>query len=457
MKSIDEKVLRFIDSNRLIDKNEKILVALSGGADSIFALYFLHKYQRRLRITISAVHLNHSLRGTDSLKDEEFCIDYCKKLNIPLFTKKIPIEVISKKNKTSLEETGRIERYNYFNEICKKYKFDKIVTAHHKDDNAETVLMNLFRGTGVRGYSGIPIKRDNVIRPVLVLSKKEIVSYLVANKIPYKTDTTNFSDDFIRNLIRNQIVPIIEGKINPSWTDSVFNSSQVINNYLELIDKRFSNRLKKKLICEERDFLRFSLEEIIKNEKFLVTELIRKSITEKFSIELSYLEISRILELGLSKKAGKRIVLKANVVVIKNQTDLSVHKQQRKNNTVCRIKIGESVHFDGTMITIKELKKRNIKVDENKNHKIEYIDSGLIKDDFELRYWKEGDYFYPLGMEQKKKISDFLTDNKVESSQKKNILVLLNNNRIVWVVGYRISNLFKLNKETKNILRLQLD
>jgi tRNA(Ile)-lysidine synthase len=456
MKSIEEKVLRFIDSNKLILKNEKILIALSGGTDSVFTLYFLNKFKQRLGISISAAHLNHSLRGTEADRDEIFCEEYCKKLNIKLYTRKIPIESLSKKSKTSLEETGRVERYKYLSELTEEFHYDKIVTAHHKDDNAETVLLNLFRGTGIRGYSGIPIRRGNVIRPILILSKKEILNYLDKYKVPYITDVTNFSDMYSRNLIRNQIIPLIEREINPRWSDSVFASSQVVSSYLELIDKRFLSNLQKKLICEETDSLYFNLEVLKKNEGFLITELIRKTITEKFSIDLSYLEISRILELGLSEKTGKKVVLKAGVIVIKNQSDLEVYRAKEKVIVENRIKIGDTVQAGTKTITISISKKRKINLIKNKDNQVEYIDSALIKGDFELRYWKEGDYFYPLGMEQKKKISDFLTDSKVASSRKKNVLVLVNKGRIVWVVGYRISNLFRLNEETKNILRLQL-
>jgi tRNA(Ile)-lysidine synthase len=457
MKSIEEKVLRFIDGNKLILKNENVLVALSGGADSVFALYFLNKFKRRLGITISAVHLNHSLREFDADSDEKYCEEFCRSLNINLFKRKISIAAISKKNKTSLEETGRVERYKYFSELSKEFKFDKVVTAHHKDDNAETILLNLFRGTGIHGYSGIPFRRGNVVRPILVLSKKEILTYLNKYKISFMTDVTNFSDVHIRNIIRNQIIPLVEGKINPQWSNSLFTSSQIVNSYLELIDKRFLSRLRKKLICERDDSLYINVEELKKEEKFLITELFRKSISDKFLIELSFIDSEKIFELGISDKAGKMISLKENIVAIRNQTELEIFKHKKKIKQKVKIKVGESVQFEDGIITIITSKRNNKIFNRNKTNKVEYIDGDLIKGGFELRTWEDGDYFYPLGMEQKKKISDLLTDSKVKSSQKKNVHVLINKKRIVWVVGYRISNLFKLTKETKNILRLQLD
>ena len=182
MKSVEEKVLLFIASEKLISNNDKILVGLSGGADSVFLLSFLKKFQKKFNLSLIAVHLNHNLRGKEADEDEAFCGKFCADLNIPIIVKKKNVKVFAKKNKLSLEEAGREIRYKLFADVAKKENCTKIATAHHQSDNTETVLLNLIKGSGLNGAAGIPAKRQNIIRPLLGVSKDEIVSYLKNKK-----------------------------------------------------------------------------------------------------------------------------------------------------------------------------------------------------------------------------------------------------------------------------------
>ena len=177
MKSIEEKVLLFIAEKKLISQNDKIVVGLSGGADSVFLLSFLNKFKKKFNLSLIAVHLNHKIRGKEADDDESFCIKFCEELNIPLFLKKKNIKAYAKKKKLSLEEAGRDIRYKLFSEVAVKEKCTKIATAHHQSDNTETVLLNLIKGSGLNGAAGIPERRGNIIRPLLTLTKDEILSY----------------------------------------------------------------------------------------------------------------------------------------------------------------------------------------------------------------------------------------------------------------------------------------
>ena len=227
MKKTEQKVLRFIDEKNLIEKDDRILVALSGGPDSVFLLHFLNKYSKKFKISLAAIHINHGLRGKAASSDENFCKILTKKLGVRFYSVKRNVKALAKKLKVSTEEAGRLIRYEEFEKLSAKEGFTKIATAHIADDNAETVLLNLIKGTGLSGISGIPYSRGKIIRPLLVLTKEEIVQYLKFYKIDYRTDLTNLQSEYERNFLRNEIIPLIKKRLNPSLENTLLKSSEV--------------------------------------------------------------------------------------------------------------------------------------------------------------------------------------------------------------------------------------
>ncbi len=227
MKKTEQKVLRFIDEKNLIEKDDRILVALSGGPDSVFLLHFLNKYSKKFKISFAAIHINNRLRGKAASADENFCKELTKKLGVRFYSIKRNVKAFAKKLKVSTEEAGRLIRYEEFESLSAKESFTKIATAHIADDNAETVLLNLIKGTGLNGISGIPYSRGKIIRPLLVLTKEEIVQYLKFYKINYRTDLTNLQSDYERNFLRNEVVPLIKKRLNPSLENTLLKSSEV--------------------------------------------------------------------------------------------------------------------------------------------------------------------------------------------------------------------------------------
>ena len=217
---IYETVINFIKKHNLIENNSKLLIALSGGPDSVFALHFFHQFKNKYKAELIAAHVNHNLRGNDSEQDQIFCEKICSELKIPIFIKSVEVEKFARKNNQSVEEAARNLRYNFFEEISNQEKVDYIITAHNSDDNTETILLNLIKGTGLSGLSGIPVKRGKIVRPILSLSKKEIVEFLELNKINFRIDKSNYENDFERNKLRNIVIPEIE-KINPSLNSTL--------------------------------------------------------------------------------------------------------------------------------------------------------------------------------------------------------------------------------------------
>jgi len=285
MKATEQKVLRFIKENELLFSGEKILVALSGGPDSVFLLHLLNKYKKKFKIELGAVHINHLLRGTDSERDELFCKIICAELSIPFYLLRTDVKTFAKKSKTSLEVAGRKIRYEFFDKTAKANKYDKIVTAHNADDNAETVLLNLIKGTGIKGIAGIPVRRNNIVRPILSLTKKEILDYLDENKFEYRIDESNLSNDFERNFLRNEVIPLIRKNINPSFSNSVLNTSlnlQRLNaGFAEIVGE-----LQSGIKVKRNKSVSIPIEFIHKGKDFIISYTIKEIVDENFSVKL---------------------------------------------------------------------------------------------------------------------------------------------------------------------------
>jgi tRNA(Ile)-lysidine synthase len=453
MKATEQKVLRFIKENELLSAGEKILVALSGGPDSVFLLHFLNKFKKKYKIEIGAAHINHLLRGEDSERDELFCKTICDELSIPFYLFRKDIKTYSKKNKMSLESAGRKIRYEFFEKISKTNQYDKIVTAHNADDNAETVLLNLIKGTGIKGIAGIPLRRINIVRPILSLTKKEILNYLDKYQFEYRVDESNLSNDFERNFLRNKVIPLIQRNINPAFSNSALTTSlnlQGLNSGLSEIVSELKSVVKinrNKLISIPIDFIK-------KSNDFFISYTVKEIIDENFSVKLESNDLKKIFSLA-KKQSGKSEELSANLIALKERNDIIIQKKSIQLKTdVKKLSIGGNLKLAFRTISITEIKKNEVKISKSKNE--EFISADSLSNVFMVRNWKEGDKFFPIGMQGTKKISDYLNDIKINSFEKKEQLILENNGRIVWVIGKRLDDRFKITSKTKKVLKLCL-
>lgn len=453
MKATEQKVLRFIIENELNSPGEKVLVALSGGPDSVFLLHFFNKFKNKFKIEIGAAHINHRLRGNDSERDELFCKAICDELSVPFYILRKDIKSYSKKNKISLEVAGRKIRYEFFEKISSENKYDKIVTAHNADDNAETVLLNLIKGTGIKGIAGIPVKRNNIVRPILSLTKKEILDYLNENQFEYRVDESNLSNDFERNFLRNEVIPLIQKNINPAFSNSALNTSlnlQRLNIGLAAIVSGLKSTVKVKFnrsVSIPIDFIK-------SENKFIISYTIKELIDENFSVKLESNDLKKIFML-VKKQSGKSEELSENLIALKERNEIRIVKKSAlKNSNDIKISTGSGIKIAGKTLSIFEVTRSEVKIGKSKN--IEYISADGLSSDFIVRTWTEGDKFFPIGMQGSKKISDYLNDIKINSFEKKEQLVLENNGSIVWVIGKRLDDRFKLTPNTKKVLKLCL-
>ena len=451
LKTIEQKVLKLIDENHLIDENDNILLALSGGADSVFLFNFFLRFKKRLDIKFSAFHLNHKIRCKESKNDEIFCRNLCDKNNIELFVVEKNVIDYAKKEKLSVEEAGRNIRYSRLAMIAAKKSFTKIATAHNASDNTETVLLNLIKGAGPKGLAGIPVHRDNIIRPLLSLTADEIRNYLKEKRISYRLDASNLGIDYDRNYIRNEVIPRLK-KLNPRLEQKVLSSSLIIKDMRTFISKQI-NAISDKSVKFSRGELKINFKKLDELDKSLWGEFFKSVIEAKFAIDLSTENVYSLIQL-VENQSGSKVVLSNSIIATKERDYISVRKDKIQSGKPFKesIKINEKTKINRHTLKIEKVPVDEIKRSQKKS--VEYISADGIKTEFQIRRWKEGDRFNPLGMKGSKKISDFLTDEKVSSIKKKDQLVLLNAGKIVWVVGLRIDDRFKLTSKTKKAIRL---
>ena len=379
----------------LIESNDIIVVGFSGGPDSVFLVEMLKKLQHFFNFKIYLVHINHLLRGEDADSDENFSFEYAKKNNLEIFIKRIPVKEIAKEVGKTLEEVGREERYKFFSEIYEKVRATKIATAHNKDDQIETFLFRLIRGTSLQGLEGIKIKNNNVIRPISEIYKKDILEYLNKNEIQYKIDKTNFENEFTRNSIRLDLIPFIEERYNIKFKDKIFSLIKEIrennqNNSLNLSDYTDSEN---RIILEKTKFL----------SNFDKKNLLSLFLNKK-NIEVNRNKIDEISSL-IKSNGTKKIDLDKSYRIVKDYTYLYIEDKKENcviNNNVIQVKIPSEQIFDNFKITVSTVE--NLDIPKQKN---QYLLDAIYNDIIEVRYRKEGDRIF-LDEKHSKKVKKFL-------------------------------------------------
>lgn len=418
---IEKKIAQYIDNERLFPLNARIIVALSGGADSVALLRILHT----LGYDCEAAHCNFHLRGAESDRDEMFVRKLCKTMRIPLHTIDFATEQYAIEKKISIEMAARELRYQWFAEIKEKTKADVIAVAHHQDDSVETVLLNLIRGTGINGLLGIRPKNGDIVRPLLCISRKEITDYLQNAGQEYMTDSTNLQDEYTRNKIRLNLLPLMQ-EINPLVKEHIIDTSNYLNDV---------NRIYNKGIEEGK-------QRVIEKGNIRIVPLLKEPSPRALLFEILYplgfnaAQTKNILAM-LEGQTGKQFISKDGWRVVKDRELLLIDKKEKQEiPPFCLIK--EEKEYTKDFIIPRE------------KH-IACFDTDKLIGELNLRKWQTGDIFIPFGMKGKKKVSDYLTDRKFSIIQKENQWVLCCGDKIIWIVGERTDNRFRIDEKTKKV------
>ena len=435
------EILNINKKYNLIENNDIIVVGFSGGPDSVFLVEMLKKLQDFIKFKIYLVHINHLLRGEDADSDEKFSIEYAKKNNLEIFIKRIPVKEIAKEIGKTLEEVGREERYKFFSEIYEKVGATKIATAHNKDDQIETFLFRLIRGTSLQGLEGIKIKNNNVIRPISEIYKKDILEYLNKNEIQYKIDKTNFENEFTRNSIRLDLIPFIEERYNIKFKDKIFSLIKEIrennqNNSLNLSDYTDSEN---RIILEKTKFL----------SNFDKKNLLSLFLNKK-NIEVNRNKIDEISSL-IKSNGTKKIDLDKSYRIVKEYTYLYIEDKKENcviNNNVIQVKIPSEQIFDNFKITVSTVE--NLDIPKQKN---QYLLDAIYNDIIEVRYRKEGDRIF-LDEKHSKKIKEIFIDQKIPKDIRDRLPIFLYNNTIFWIYNVKKAYIPKINKNENKLIKV---
>ena len=440
-----EKVREYIQKENLILHNTKVIVGLSGGMDSMVLLDIL----TLLGYSCLAAHCNFHLRGEESNRDEIFVKKWCKSIDIPFTSINFDTNQYASDLKISIEMAARELRYNWFETLRRHYQANCIAVAHHKDDSVETVLLNLIRGTGIKGLTGISPKNGYVVRPLLCISRSEIEKYILERDIPYVTDSTNSEDLYLRNSIRLNVIPLLE-TLNPSVKDTIYRTSKNVTE----AEKVYSESIQK------------TIKKVFNNNKIDINEL-RQTASPRsvlFEILTPYnftpSTIEDISE-SIDSISGKIFFSDSNsnfekkkyrLIKDRNSFLLDVVNDIYNENEMYLIEEGTSEINFPVSIKIREI---SSPADIIYNSHFLYIDADKIKYPLVLRKWRSGDWFIPFGMKGKKKLSDYFTDRKFSLKDKENVWLLTYENDIVWIVGERNDNRFKITENTKKIIFIE--
>jgi tRNA(Ile)-lysidine synthase len=432
----------YIKKENLFQQKDKLLIAVSGGADSTV----LCELCKQAGYDFAIAHCNFKLRGQESDRDENFVRQLAEKYKVPVFVKGFDTNTIAKEQKKSIEETARNLRYDWFSVVQKENNFDCVLTAHHADDNVETVMMNFFRGTGVKGLRGILPKQKNIVRPLLFARRSEIENYAAVNNIAFVTDSTNAESDYTRNYFRNELIPAIE-KIHPETANNILKN---INRFadVELLYNESIATIKAKLLERRGNEIHIPVLKLAKTKPRQT--VIYEIITEYNFTAAQVGEVEKLLD----SESGKYITSPTHRM-LRNRKWLiisSLNVVEEVSNYVIE-KDETVVLFAGGKLEINTVPKPESLVT---TANTAFIDPVNLKYPLLLRKWKQGDYFYPLGMQKKKKLSRFFIDVKLSITEKENVWVLESDKKIIWVVGYRIDDRVKVIADKKDVVKLSL-
>ena len=413
-------------------KDTKLLIAISGGLDSVVLFHLLHK----LNYDVSLAHCNFKLRGKESDLDEEFIKNLNQISYNQIFTIIFDTEKYAKEHKLSTQIAARELRYNWFQKLITEHKFEYVLTAHHADDNLETFLIHLTRGSGLDGFTGIPKVNGNIVRPLLAFSRKEILNYAKDNDIEWREDASNASNKYIRNKIRHQVLPVLK-EINPSIFDSFATTIENLQESKQIIEDRIEN-IASEVLEKEANFIKIDIEKIkeLSNSKAYLYQLLKS---------YHFTEWNDVYAL-LNAQSGKQVFSKTHRL-LKDRDVLILSKIDLSNSIEMAFQIEEEITeiTNPIHLTFKEVIEKS-----TENKQTIYVDKDLLKYPLMLRKWEKGDYIYPLGMQGKKKLSKYFKDEKFSLIDKENTWLLCNaENQIMWIINHRQDRRFVKNKNLK--------
>ena len=438
-----QRVEKYIRDNRLLVDSDKVIAGVSGGADSVVLLDIL----QRLGYQCVVCHCNFRLRGEESVRDELFVEKLALSYSLPYVKTDFETERYAAEHKISVEMAARELRYRYFEEMRIKHHADVIAVAHHRDDSTETLLLNLCRGTGIRGLTGIRPQNEKIVRPLLCLSKKDILAYSNEHNLSYVIDSTNEESIYTRNFIRREIIPLFE-KINPEFQSAVQRTGENLSGVNAFYSQAIEKHKQRAFLCPNNDNIKISISEI---QSSVSPQTLLFEILNPYGFNSS--AAADVYE-SLTGVSGKEFYSESHrLIKDRDFLILTENKNTADNEYFTIDKDAELIEYP---ISLKfSVVKNTPDFIIRKNKNTAYFDLDKMNYPLQLRRWEKGDWFIPFGMKGKKKISDYFSDKKYSLIDKENAWLLCSGNRIIRIIGERSDNRFRVDEKTVNILMIR--
>ena len=452
-----EKIKQTIEKYDLLDRGDRVLVALSGGPDSTALLMVLVQLARDMNLTLFAAHFNHGLRGRESNADEKFSRDLAKKMGLIYCSAKMNKNMIKKG--ISPEDFYRRQRYAFLNQAAKKYRANKIALGHHLQDQAETVLLNLLRGSGPEGLKGFLPKRDGkFIRPLMETSRQKIIAFLEQSGIAYRRDSSNENRMYLRNQIRAELIPYLQEKYNPKIVENLVRTAEILRVEDEFMQEQVARILNSRFVqhAENRFLMKIDyLRKLSSAVRWRLLKTVLEALTPRKN-GITFLHVTSLDQLIQKSESGKRIIFPSKIEARREYNVLMVEKTPRK-----QIQFEYVVDAPGTVriqernVTIEAALIQKKRVDfDNKN--TVYLDWDKIRRPLIIRNRRDGDWFQPMGMTGRQKIKNFLIDHKIPAAKRDDVLLIVDGISVIAIENTHVNERVKITGETKKVLQLKM-
>lgn len=455
-----DKFLTAIKKHKMITAGDRIIAGVSGGPDSLCLIYALNKLKAKLKIELFAVHINHSIRGKSADMDQQFVEDFCRKLGIQVYSEKILVKQIAGDRKISVEEAGRIARYDCFEKYAKELNANKIAVGHNMNDNSETVLLNLVRGTGIEGLKGIEPVRGMIIRPLIEISRAEIELYCKEEGLNPRIDETNTDSAYTRNRIRNGLIPYIKENFNPNIIEAINRTAEIIydeNLFVSEVSEAYYSEC---LQDSDQNSIKINLEKFNMLHSAVRKRIIRMAV-ERLNGSTRAVEkihIEQVMGLADNAKTGTVCRLNGGIeVIIEYKNLIFIKGKAKKRVDFCYdISIPGKVEIPqvNACLNIKVIDVKNFKP-EAKSSNVCLIDKKTVGESLQIRNRRNGDRINPEGMKGTKKLKDYFIDEKIPREQREVIPVVADGQEIIWIIGKRYSEKHRITEQTKEVIVLE--
>jgi len=467
---IEKKILRTVRETiaryEMFGKGDSVLVAVSGGPDSVALVHLLNTIAGEYALQLAVAHLNHCLRAQESELDAEFVADLAGDFDLPCYLEKKDVAAFQRCRRLSPEEAARQVRYEFYDAVAAKNGFNKIALGHHADDNAELVLMNLLRGSGPLGLSGIaPIRDNKIVRPLIHLKRSEILDYISEKKITFVTDSSNTDPAFRRNKIRHYLIPELKKSYNPAIVDSLNRLGEIMRAEDQWVDAAIEPVFTDCVLSRASDRISLALPGVNGMDLAAGRRIIRKAI---FSVKqdlrrITFSHVDAVLELAKKGQACSSLDLPGGIRVIKDAGVLTIKKVDR-GSLAGAIDYQYTIAGEGTTpiqevnaaIKLVEIRTDDVPDFKDSGKHRAFFDRGCLRFPLVVRNFRPGDRFSPLGLDGTQKLKKYFSDHKIPARQRKKCPLLLSEDKIIWVAGHRIDNSVKLGPKTRRVLMAEL-